>query len=186
MWLLITTPLLSLLQIWFTWKNPSLSTFFWFPFSHFRDPLQPLAPQLRMCGSFHGEWLLCWKGLSLSPVSGTWQEMSFPLVLLPGACWEPHLSVCVFQSVFKSKFLDFPEGLRPLFKDYYSVLDTIPGSAEKGSSFQREGNNKCVFRVGLMIACFLFFFFNFFHFYIFSFQEHYLMFYIWVFVCSIL
>jgi hypothetical protein len=103
--------------------------------------------------------------------------MSFPLVLLPGACWEPHLSVCVFQSVFKSKFLDFPEGLRPLFKDYYSVLDTIPGSAEKGSSFQREGNNKCVFRVGLMIACFLFFF-NFFHFYIFSFQEHYLMFYI--------
>jgi hypothetical protein len=36
-----------------------------------------------------------------------------------------------------------------------------------------------------MIACFLFFF-NFFHFYIFSFQEHYLMFYIWVFVCSIL
>ena len=48
---------------------------------------------------------------------------------------------------------------------------------EGKGSFQREGNIQCVFRVGLMIARF-FFFFNFFHFYIFSFQEHYLMLYI--------
>ena len=130
-----------------------------------------------MRGSFHAEWLLCWKGLLLSPVSGTLQEISFRFGASSGACWEPPLSVCVFQSVFKGKFLDFPEGLRPLFKDYYFVLDTIPGTAEKGRSFQREGNIQCVFRVGLMIARF-FFFFNFFHFYIFSFQEHYLMLYI--------
>ena len=174
------TSLLSPFQIWFTWKNLSWCTFFWFCFSHSRDSLQPLAPQLRKHGGFCGERLLRWKGLSL--LCQAYSDCPFPLVLLPGARWEPHLSFSVFQSVFKCKFLDFPESLRPLFKDYYSVLDTIPATAEKGSSFQIEGSIQCIFRVGLMIArFFFFFFFNFFHFYSFSFQEHYLILYIWSF-----
>ena len=156
------TSLLSPLQIWFTWKNLSWRTFFWFCFSHSRDSLQPLAPQLRKHGGFCGERLLRWKGLSL--LCQACSDCPFPLVLLPGACWEPHLSFCVFQSVFKGKFLDFPESLRPLLKDYYSVLDTIPATAEKRSSFQREGDIQCIFRVGLMIARFFFFFFKLFPF----------------------
>ena len=155
MWLLIPTPLLCPPQILFTWEIPFWLTFFWFPFSHF-PCLLALSTSAESCVVDSVESGSCGLEccLDLSFVRYLKVNVPFPLVLFPGACWEPHLSFCVFQSFFKDKFIGFPENLRPLFKNYYSRLETIPGTAGNEISFLRKDNIQCIIRVDLMIAHF--------------------------------
>lgn len=158
MWFLIPTPLLCPPQILFTWEKSFLAHFLLISFFSFPLPLAfSTSAESCVVGSVGSGscGLECCLGLSF--VRYLKANVPFPLVLFPDACWEPHLSFCVFQSFFNDKFIGFPENLRPLFKNYYSRLETIPGTAGNEISFLRKDNIQCIIRVDLMIAHYKFF-----------------------------